>query len=83
MRCFTALSRLLRIENEATIQKCYFHFKGMYEGNYIQEIVVEAKGEEFMEIGQDYLLYLGFRRIDEGLLKARLIKIKSLKKISA
>lgn len=83
MKCFVAVSRLLKIKNSGTLMIYHFHFRGAYEGKMIKGISLEMQENELFECGEDYLLYLAFVGFENDHIRAKLIKAKPLKDLSA
>ncbi len=82
MKCFVAVTRLLKMKPQKNGVHYYFHFKGVYEGLIVKGLIVESSQIQDLKRGDDYLLYLGFEGIDKGLIRARLIKMKALKSLT-
>lgn len=83
MKCFVAVSRLLKIKNVGALTICQFHFRGAYEGKMIKGIRLEVCGSDHFERGEDYLLYLSFLGFENDHIRAKLIKAKPLKDLSS
>ncbi len=83
MKCFVAVSRLLKIKNVGALTICHFHFRGAYEGRMIKGISLEIGENNYFECGEDYLLYLSFIGFKSDHIRAKLIKAKLLKDLSS
>lgn len=74
------LSRCQAQRNSPKTQKTFFkfHFKGFYTGLKIKEIHVYPYEETVMEKGEDYLLWVRFRNVNESILEVSLFKYKKI-----
>lgn len=78
MKCFVAVTRLIKDVTIEGVNYHSFHFKGAYEGQIVKGLLVKTQSRFVFTRGDDYLLYLALEGIREGFLMARLIKSKSL-----
>lgn len=55
-----------------------FHFKGFYKGEKIASLLIKMKGNEKLDVGQDYLLW--GRKVDliSEVLEIEIIKYKKI-----
>ena len=79
MKCFVAVSRLIKIKKNNGLIFYYFHFRGAYEGRMIKGISLEMKEGNCFKKGEDYLLYLAFIRFENDHIFAKMIKAKALR----
>lgn len=82
MKCFVAVTRLINIKQQKNCCKYYFHFRGIYQGLVVKGLVVDYHFSQILIPGDDYLLYLSFKSIEQGFIQAHLIKVKSLKSLT-
>lgn len=55
-----------------------FHFKGFYNGKKIKQIYVFTNEEVILNKGDDYLLWVGLKAVNEANLEVFLIKFKKI-----
>ena len=77
MKTFIAVTRYL---GKTKNKELKFHFKGVFNGNYIKLILVEESSTEFI-LGSDYILHLRLAQDLNGVLKTSLIKYKNMSEV--
>ena len=55
-----------------------FHFKGFYKGLKIKEIHVYPHQATYLDKGQDYLLWVTLKSVQESTLEVSLLKFKKI-----
>ena len=82
MSCFVAFTKLMKKNIRGPIKTYDFHFKGSFHGEIIKGIKIEGNKILECHIGDEYLLYLEFLRINEGYLYGKLIKMKEINDVT-
>lgn len=74
------LSRVLKISKTTSERRLqvHFHFRGVYKGYFIREIVLTLEQESPFVQGEDYLLLVHKVEVDNGILQARLLKFREV-----
>ncbi len=57
---------------------CKFHFKGVFQGEVLKGALLEAKSDLVIDQGSDYLMHVEYWICEKGILRGKILKIKSL-----
>ncbi len=87
----TALSDVMK--NIIIVSKCiritpfsseenyyYFHFKGVFAGDLLKEVILRGRKEFLIKKGEEYLIYVQMTSLEKGTLWGRILRIKPLDK---
>ena len=70
MPCFVALTKLIRKKND----EYQFHFRGVFKGQNIRGIKILGKTLMEFELGEEYLLYLKFLKVEDAYLVGEIVE---------
>ncbi|MFL5783915.1 MAG: hypothetical protein ACJ76H_04835 [Bacteriovoracaceae bacterium] len=79
MKNIIIVSKCVRISPYSSEENnYYFHFKGVFAGDLLKEVVLRGRKEFHIERGEEYLIYVQMIALEKGTLWGKILRIKPL-----
>lgn len=79
MKHIIIVSKCIRIASYSVKENnYYFHFKGVFAGDLLKEVILRGSKDLQIERDQEYLIYVEMQALDKGTLWGYIKKIKLL-----
>lgn len=79
MKNIIIVSKCIRISSHSSEENnYYFHFKGVFAGDLLKEVILRGRKEFGIKRGEEYLIYVQMTALEGGTLLGKIIKIKPL-----
>lgn len=79
MKNIIIVSKCIRISSHSSEENnYYFHFKGVFAGDLLKEVILRGRKEFRIQRGEEYLIYVQMTALEGGTLLGKIIKIKPL-----
>lgn len=79
MKNIIIVSKCIRISSFSSEENnYYFHFKGVFAGDLLKEVILRGRKEFSIKRGEEYLIYVQMTALESGILMGKIIKLKPL-----
>jgi len=79
MKNIIIVSKCVRISPYSSDENnYYFHFKGVFAGELLKEVILRGRIDLDLTRGEEYLLYVQMVKLDGGTLWGKILKVKAL-----
>ncbi len=79
MKNIIIVSKCIRITPYSSDENYYyFHFKGVFAGDLLKEVILRGRKEFSIEKAEEYLIYVQMTALEKGTLWGKIVKIKPL-----
>ena len=79
MKNIIIVSKCLRIANYSSEENSYsFHFKGVFSGDFLKEVILYGRKDFAIKKGEEYLIYVQMKDIKNGTLWGKILKFRPL-----
>lgn len=79
MKNIIIVSKCIRISSYSSEENnYYFHFKGVFAGDLLKEVILRGRRDFSIQKGEEYLIYVQMIKLDGGTLWGKILKIKPL-----
>ena len=79
MKNIIIVSKCIRISPYSSEENYYyFHFKGVFAGDLLKEVILRGRKEFTIAKGEEYLIYVQMTALDKGILWGKILRIKPL-----
>ena len=79
MKNIIIVSKCIRITPYSSDENYYyFHFKGVFAGDLLKEVILRGRKEFSITKGEEYLIYVQMTALEKGILWGKILRIKPL-----
>ncbi len=79
MKNIIIVSKCLRVSPYSSEENSYyFHFKGVFAGDLLKEVILHGRKDFGIKRGEEYLIYVQMKEMKNGTLWGKILKIRPL-----
>lgn len=79
MKNIIIVSKCIRVSSFSSEENTYyFHFKGVFAGDLLKEVILQGRKEFTIKKGEEYLIYVQMTAIENAKLRGKILRIRPL-----
>lgn len=79
MKNLIIVSKCVRVSPFSSEENAYyFHFKGVFAGDLLKEVILRGRKDFAIRRGEEYLIYVQLLKLEGSTLRGKILKIRPL-----